>query len=147
MNDYPGPSTSSLRSDFSDDEIPQERFSSNWREKGDGNNPFGELGRVPPSNLDAEAAVLSAMLLSRDVFDSVQEILEPEHFYSDANRRVFDAIVDLNDKSRPVDTISVAGWLRDKGRLDQIGGTPYLAQLVDATPAIAHVEEHARVIR
>ena len=41
----------------------------------------------------------------------------------------------------------MAGWLRDRGRLEQVGGTPYLAQLVDATPAVAHVEAHARVIR
>src|SRR6187431_1632727 len=104
-------------------------------------------GRVPPSDLDAEAAVLSATLLDSEAFDTVQEILQPLHFYADANRRIFEAILDLQSASRPVDIVSVAGWLRDRGRLDQVGGTPYLAQLVDATPAVAHVEEHARVIR
>ncbi len=106
-----------------------------------------EFGRVPPADLDAEAAVLSSALLSRDAFDKVQETLEPEHFYADANRRVWEAIAELNNLSRPVDTVSVAGWLRDRGRLDQIGGTPYLAQLVDATPAVAHIEDHANSIR
>ncbi len=85
-------------------------------------------GRVPPSDLDAEAAVLSATLLDTDAFDAVQEILQPLHFYADANRRIFEAILDLQSQSRPVDIVSVAGYLRDKGRLDQIGGTPYLAQ-------------------
>jgi replicative DNA helicase len=104
-------------------------------------------GRVPPSDLDAEAAVLSATLLDSDAFDAVQEILQPLHFYADANRRIFEAILDLQSQSRPVDIVSVAGYLRDKGRLDQIGGTPYLAQLADATPAVAHVAAHAQVIR
>lgn len=104
-------------------------------------------GRVPPNDLDAEGAVLSATLLDADAFDRVQEILRPEHFYSDANRRIFEAIVDLQTSGRPVDVVSVAGWLRDKGRLQQVGGTPYLAQLSDATPAVAHIEAHARVIR
>jgi replicative DNA helicase len=104
-------------------------------------------GRVPPSDLDAEGAVLSAVLLEPDAFDRVQEILRPEHFYADANRRIYEAILDLQTNGKPVDVVSVAGWLRDKGRLAQVGGTPYLAQLSDATPAVAHIEAHARTIR
>lgn len=104
-------------------------------------------GRVPPSNLDAEAAVLSAILLDPAAFDGVQEILQPSHFYADANRRIYEAVVDLNSNGRPVDIVSVAGFLRDRGRLQQVGGSPYLAQLSDATPAAAHVEEHAQIVR
>jgi replicative DNA helicase len=105
-------------------------------------------GRVPPNELDAEAAVLSAVLLDPDAFDRVQELLAPEHFYADANRRIYEAILDLKSMSgQPVDIVSVAAWLRDRNRLAQIGGTPYLAQLSDATPAVAHVENHARMIR
>ncbi len=114
-------------------------------------DPAAELrpsaGRVPPSDVDAEAAVLSACLLSGDLFDAVQEILAKEHFYDPRHRQVYEAIEELSAAARSVDTISVAGYLRDRGRLDQAGGTPYLAQLVDATPAVAHVEEHARAIR
>src|SRR6185312_13606258 len=104
-------------------------------------------GRVPPNDLDTEAAVLSAILLSSDAFDQVGDILRPEHFYSDANRRIYEAITDLQTNSRPVDIVSVATWLRDREMLQQIGGTPYLAQLTDAIPAIAHVGSHARVVR
>ena len=105
-------------------------------------------GRVPPNDLDAEAAVLSAVLLDADAFDRVQEVLGSEHFYSDANRRIYEAVLDLKSLTgQPVDIVSVSGWLRDRNRLAQVGGTPYLAQLTDATPAIAHVENHARIIR
>ncbi len=104
-------------------------------------------GRIPPHDLDAEGAVLSAVLLFSEAFDAVQEVLRPEHFYADANRRVYEAVVELQAQSKPIDIVSVATWLRDRGRLEQIGGTPYLAQLTDATPAVANVEIHARVVR
>ncbi|MEB2312127.1 MAG: replicative DNA helicase [Sorangiineae bacterium] len=105
-------------------------------------------GRVPPHDLDAEGAVLSAILLDPGSFDTVQHVLEPEHFYSDANRWIFEAVLALaQGPHRVVDVVAVAGWLRDRERLQQIGGTPYLAQLADATPAVANVEVHAKTIR
>jgi replicative DNA helicase len=103
-------------------------------------------GRVPPSDLDAEGAVLSAALLSPDAFDQVQEFLRPEHFYAERHRRIFEAVCELHAGGQPVDIAIVASWLRDRGRLEQVGGTPYLAELVDATPAVAHVAAHARII-
>lgn len=112
-----------------------------------GDAPGQAFGRVPPHDREAEAAVLSACLLSSEAFDQVQELIRPEHFYSDANRRVFEAVLSLQEQSRPVDVVTVAGWLRDNDRLEQIGGTPYLAQLTDATPAVAHVEAHAKSVR
>ncbi len=115
--------------------------------KSSGNELGPLVGRVPPNDLDAEAAVLSAVLLSSDAFDEVQEILRPEHCYSHANRLLLEAVFELQANGRPVDMVAVAGWLRDHGKLGQVGGTPYIAQLVDATPAVAHVEAHARTIR
>src|SRR3954469_15943931 len=88
-------------------------------------------GRVPPHDLDAEAAVLSAILLERDALDKVLELLQPEHFYSEANRRVYEVAVELSSQGTPIDIVSVAGMLRDRERLAQVGGSAYLAQLVD----------------
>lgn len=104
-------------------------------------------GRVPPHDLDAEAAVLSAVLLAAEAFDRVQEILAPEHFYAEAHRRIYEAVLDLHSSSKPVDLVTVAAWLRDRERIALVGGMEYLAQLSDATPAVAHVESHARLIR
>lgn len=103
-------------------------------------------GRLPPQDLDAEAAVLSAILLAPVQIDQVR-FLEPEHFYSDSNRRIFAAVLELDREGRPVDIVSIAARLRDHEQLTQAGGTPYLYQLTDATPALAHVAEHARVVR
>lgn len=102
--------------------------------------------RVPPHDLDAEAVVLSDLLLDPSHVDDVRDSLKPEDFYADANRRVYEAILELRSAGRPVDLATVATWLRDRGQLDQIGGTPYLAQLVNATPAVAHVDEHMHAV-
>ncbi|MGK3985702.1 replicative DNA helicase [Sorangium sp. So ce136] len=103
-------------------------------------------GRVPPHDLDAEAAVLSAILLHRDALDRVLEILKAEHFYSEANSRIYEGAQELAAAGTPIDIVSVASWLRDRERLAQVGGAAYLAQLADATPAVAHVAAHARVV-
>ncbi len=103
-------------------------------------------GRVPPHDLDAEAAVLSAIMLHRDALDRVLEILKADHFYSEANSRIYEAAQELAVSGTPIDIVSVASWLRDRERLAQVGGAAYLAQLADATPAVAHVAAHARVV-
>lgn len=103
-------------------------------------------GRVPPHDLDAEAAVLSAILLDKQALDQVAEILKPYHFYSKANGRIYEASIELTMVGTPVDIVTVASWLRDREVLQQVGGASYLAQIADAIPAIAHVGAHARVV-
>lgn len=103
-------------------------------------------GRVPPHDLDAEAAVLSAILLERDALDKVLETLKPEHFYSEANQRIYEAAQALALVGDPIDITTIATWLRNREWIKQVGGASYLAQLVDATPAVAHVSAHATAI-
>lgn len=102
---------------------------------------------LPRANLDAEGAVVSAMLLDPDAIDRVLPIVRPADFYSDANRWICEGIFELASGGRRVDVVSVAEWLRNKSRLAEVGGAPYLAQLSDATPTVAHVEEHAIIVR
>ena len=104
-------------------------------------------GRVPPHDLDAEAAVLAAVLLDADALDEVLEILQPEHYYSEANRIIFEACRELSVNGTPIDVVSVASYLRDRETIQKVGGTAYLGQLVDATPAVAHVGHHARTVK
>ncbi len=104
-------------------------------------------GLVPPHDLDAEAAVLSAMLLERRAIDDVCDMLDAEHFYSDANARIYGAALELYAAGSPVDVVQVAGMLRSRGLLGSVGGAPYLGQLADATPATANVTAHARTVR
>ena len=107
---------------------------------------MNDKGLVPPNDMDAEAAVLSACLLDPESFDKVSSIIGPEDFYADGNGLIYKAIGDLNASGKAIDIVTVANELRNNGNMAKIGGTPYLAQLSDATPAVAHVEEHARSI-
>ncbi len=103
-----------------------------------------EIGRIPPNDLDAEATVLSAILLDPEVLDDIRAVLPAADFYADANRRIYEAALELDGQGKPINAVSVAGVLRDRGQLQNIGGTPYLAQMADATPATAYAADHAR---
>jgi len=82
----------------------------------------------------------------RGALDTCLEMLRPEHFYSGANARIFQAIQQLVVKHDFIDVVSVGNWLRDREWLQKMGGTGYLAQLVDATPAVGHVATHAKIV-
>lgn len=101
---------------------------------------------VPPHDIDAEGAVLSACLLDPGLLDELRDALTPADFYSESNRRIWETALALVDSSRPVDAVTIASELRDRGRIEQVGGTPYIAQLLDATPSVANVHEHARTV-
>lgn len=105
-------------------------------------------GRVPPHNADAEAAVLSAVLTDPRVLDTVQELLPSgEPFYQDANRRIFDAAIAVRAGGKPIDVQTVAAHLQDRDRLQAVGGIAYLAKILDATPSVANVAAHAKIVR
>ncbi len=103
--------------------------------------------RVLPHDLDAEAAVLSAVLNDAAALPAVLELLKPDQFYSEANRRIYEATMAVHAAGQPVDIVTAASRLRDTERLVQVGGTPYLAQLVDAVPSVANVSAYAAIIR
>lgn len=100
---------------------------------------------VPPNDLDAESSVLAAIMFDKGMLAQVS-FLRGDHFYADANRRIYEAVQALDAAGQPVDMVMVAGWLRDRELLPKIGGTPYLSQLIETTPASVHIEAHARRI-
>ena len=103
-------------------------------------------GRVPPHDLDAEAAVLSAVMLDSSALDKILEFLKPEHFYSEAHRRIFEAAMELKSVGQPVDIVQVGTWLKNRDRIGQIGGMPYLTEILNAAPAVANVASYGRTI-
>jgi replicative DNA helicase len=103
-------------------------------------------GRIPPNDLDAEAAILSAVLIDPGAIDKVLEFLRAEHFYSEAHRRIFEAALELRERGQPVDYIQISSWLRDRDRLQQVGGMPFLTDLLNVAPALANVEAYARTV-
>lgn len=101
-----------------------------------------------PNDVDAERAVLSAVILDPTRLDEVRDVLpRPEMLWLPAHRHVWGAILELSDQRQPIDVQMVASHLRARGDLEVAGGTSGLAQLVDATPAVRNVLAHARIVR
>jgi len=105
-----------------------------------------ELLKVPPQNLEAEQAVIGAMMLEPEVGSSVFEILQPEDFYRDNHRLIFSAIRDLFEKGDPIDLVSVAEILRQQGRLEQVGGIATISAIARSVPSVANVEYYAKLV-
>ena len=101
---------------------------------------------MPPFGLDAEGAVLSAVMLDKAAMGKVADFLRPKHFYSEAHRIIFAACELLHRECKPIDVVTVAEVLKDRQRLAQAGGVPYLAQVLDASPAVVNVRDHALVV-
>lgn len=109
-----------------------------------------EGGLAPPQDIDAETYVLSACILKSTLYDVVAGVgLTAQMFYADRHRLIFAAIAALHSEGAPIDVGTVFTRLRDSGDAQRAGGSPYLAQLVDATPAVldTHVEAYARTVR
>lgn len=105
------------------------------------------LQKLPPQNLEAEASILSAILVDNSTLFDITEIITPEDFYRSAHQKIFAAIMDLFSQNEPVDLVTLANRLKEKGHLEDIGGAAYLAALVDTVPMAVHPEHYARIIR
>lgn len=103
-------------------------------------------GKVPPQAKDLEEAVLGAIMLEKNAFDAVVEILKPECFYVEAHQRIFKSMQSLANKSQPIDILTVAEELRFKEELEMVGGPYYVTKLTNAVVSSAHIEAHARII-
>ncbi|MBW1891158.1 MAG: replicative DNA helicase [Deltaproteobacteria bacterium] len=105
------------------------------------------LHKIPPQNLEAEESILSAILLDNSTLLDVLETLISEDFYRSAHAKMFAAITELFEKNEPVDLVTLANILKEKGQLDEVGGATYLAKLVDTAPLAVNAQHYARIIR
>lgn len=103
--------------------------------------------RIPPHNIDAEQSVLGAILLDNLFLGTLLEIIDAEDFYSDAHRKIFSAIITMSDRNEPADLITLSNSLKDQKRLEQIGGTAYLSELVDNVGSAANIAYYAKIIK
>lgn len=103
-------------------------------------------GRLQPQDTNLERAVIGALLLEKDAYTQVSEILKPESFYEKRHKLIFEAIRQLNVEERPVDLWTVMEQLKASETLEQAGGPAYLAQLSNEVVSTVHIEYHARII-
>ena len=104
------------------------------------------FGRLQPQELDFERVVLGALLLEKDAYSQVSEILKPESFYDPRHQLIFEAIRRLNIEQKPLDLLTVSEQLRQTNHFEEAGGPVYLAQLTQGVVSAAHIEYHARII-
>lgn len=104
------------------------------------------LDRVPPQNIEAEQAVLGAMLIEREAISKVAEFLRPEDCYREAHRLIFNAMIELFNKNDAVDMVTVIEFLRKEDKLEAAGGIAYVTSLANSVPTAANVLYHARIV-
>lgn len=102
--------------------------------------------RIPPHNIDAEQSVLGAMLESKEAIANVIDVLDAEDFYKPAHTAIYEAIVDLYGRGDAPDAITAAEELARRGKLDFIGGRPYILGLIDAYPTASSAKHYARIV-
>lgn len=103
--------------------------------------------KLPPQNIEAEQSLLGALLIDKDAIIEVAEFLRQDHFYkSEQHGHIYSSITELFEKREPIDIVTVTEKLKQKGVLDRIGGSAYLAELVNMVPTSAHVVTYAKII-
>ncbi|MDR3219279.1 MAG: replicative DNA helicase [Dysgonamonadaceae bacterium] len=105
-----------------------------------------EIGRLQPQARELEEAVLGALMIEKDAYSIISEILSPECFYDKAHELIFTAIQNLAIQQKPIDILTVVDQLRKAGDLEMVGGASYIAVLSQKMVSSAHLDYHARIV-
>ncbi len=103
--------------------------------------------RIPPSDVEAEAAVLSAILLKPDTLAEVVPVMSLDDLSTSAHRAIYEAVLALDEDAKAIDVLTIKGWLEDRGQMPKVGGAKYLVEIMDKVPSIANVGEYALRVR
>ena len=105
-----------------------------------------ELGKVPPHDVEAEQAVIGSMLTDNEAVTSSIEVLKESDFYREDNKIIFSAMLNLYNRSEPIDLITVKSELEAMGKIDQVGGIEYLAELPEKVPTTANASKYINIV-
>ncbi len=103
--------------------------------------------KLPPQNNDAEQSLLGCLMLDKDAIVKVIDFIRAEDFYRGVHQDIYQAMAELYDKSEPIDILSVSARLKEKNRLEEIGGSAYLTSLINTVPTATHVYNYAKIVR
>jgi len=104
-------------------------------------------GKVPPQNLDAEMSLLGAVLIDEDTLADISEHVKPKDFYDKRHGLIYDAMMRLYEKHKPVDLLTLTEELKKKNDIETIGGSAYLTELTNYVPTAAHAEAYAELVQ
>src|SRR6056297_3504898 len=105
-----------------------------------------QYGKLSPQAVEVEEAVLGALMLERDAYVTVADIIDTSGFYKEEHQKIFEAIKELSVNEKPVDLLMVTQELKDREQLDEVGGPGYITQLTRRVASAAHIEFHSRII-
>jgi len=103
--------------------------------------------KVPPHNIEAEQAILGGILMNNDAINQIMDLLSPDDFYREANEALFEGMVQLYGNDEPIDIITLSTVLGKKNLLERVGGTEYLASLIDAVSTSAGIVYHGEIVK
>lgn len=107
----------------------------------------GKIQRIPPQNIDAEEAILGAILTNPICFTKIADMIKPQSFYKPANKYIFEAIVELFAKNHAIDIVTVSEKLNESDKLEMIGGRAYINDLALNAITTANIEYYARIVQ
>ena len=107
----------------------------------------GKIQRIPPQNIDAEEAILGAILTNPICFTKIADMIKPQSFYKPANKYIFEAIVELFTKNHAIDIVTVSEKLNESDKLEMIGGRAYINDLALNAITTANIEYYARIVQ
>lgn len=103
-------------------------------------------GRIPPQAVEMEKAVLGAVLLEKDAYSTVSEMLKPSSFYVRAHELIYESIIQLAAQQKPIDILTVTEELRRTEKLEEVGGAVYVSSLTTGVAGAANLEYHAQIL-
>ncbi len=105
------------------------------------------IDRLPPQNMEAETALIGCLMLDKDAIIKIADIVISDDFYDYRHRLIYEVIVALFEKNSSIDILTVANLLEEKRLTEKVGGSSYLATLVNSVPSAAHVTHYASIVR
>lgn len=103
--------------------------------------------KIPPQDLEAEKSVLGALMIDKDAIIKILDLLNPEDFYQDNHKIIYETILELFNKNQPIDLLTVKTRLKEKKLLTKIGGANYLTEIINSVPTSAHITHYAQIVK
>jgi replicative DNA helicase len=103
--------------------------------------------RLPPQNIEAEQSILGSLMLSKEAIIKIADLIKPKDFYHPAHETIYETIIDLYENREPIDLLSLSNRLKEKGKLEEIGGQSYLTTLVNSVPTAAHIDHYGKIVQ
>ncbi|MFA5878535.1 MAG: replicative DNA helicase [Candidatus Staskawiczbacteria bacterium] len=103
--------------------------------------------KLPPQNIEAEQSLLGCLMLDKNAIVKIVDSIKPDDFYKNIHKEIYQAMIELYQRMEPIDILSITSRLKEKNKLEEIGGSSYLTSLVNTVPTATHVANYGKIVR